>query len=370
MKVSLWAEIRRLHEIERLSGRAIARRLHCCPKTVAKALAMSSPPTGYPLAGAAEPRESILDRYLPRIDALVAKYPDLSAVRVAEEIAREGRGWLSRQRLPGAALLAAGPADAGTRLPGSALRAGRGHAGRLGRLRKGDHRPNAAAGLGLRGGALLQPAVLYRVQSLPAEGGVLPGGGPCPGVLPGQPEEDHLRQPQGGGHQRFGPQRLLAPGVPGLVRLLLPGTHRLHGAGSGIERDRGGQRAVRQAQRLGGAGRRTVDLGGLPAFRPAMARRGGQRPAARDHQGTPHRPLPEGTRPAPSLAGRSLRHRRDRLRRRHAPCPRAVRRQPLLRAASAGPQDGDAPRAPARCGFSIRARRWLATTAATRSASC
>ena len=39
MKVSLWAEVRRLHEIERLSGREIARRLHCCGKTVAKALA-------------------------------------------------------------------------------------------------------------------------------------------------------------------------------------------------------------------------------------------------------------------------------------------------------------------------------------------
>jgi len=41
MKVSLWAEVRRLHEIERLSGREIARRLHCCGKTVAKALALA-----------------------------------------------------------------------------------------------------------------------------------------------------------------------------------------------------------------------------------------------------------------------------------------------------------------------------------------
>jgi len=83
MKVSLWAEIRRLHEIEGLKGRAIARRLRCCPKTVAKALAMSSPPPP-----AAEPRESILDLYRARIDALVAKYPDLSAVRVTEEISK------------------------------------------------------------------------------------------------------------------------------------------------------------------------------------------------------------------------------------------------------------------------------------------
>ncbi len=41
MKVSLWAEIRRLHEIQRLSKNAIARQLGCCHKTVSKALAMS-----------------------------------------------------------------------------------------------------------------------------------------------------------------------------------------------------------------------------------------------------------------------------------------------------------------------------------------
>jgi len=88
MKVSLWAEIRRLHEIEHLSACAIARRLHCCTKTVAKALAISSLPVPTP-----EPRESILDHYLPRIDALVAKYPGLSAVRVAEEIAKGEDGY-------------------------------------------------------------------------------------------------------------------------------------------------------------------------------------------------------------------------------------------------------------------------------------
>jgi len=83
MRVALWAEIRRLHEIEGLSARAIARRLHCCTKTVAKALALSAPP-----AIAAQAKESILDPYLAQIDALLAKYPDLSAVRVVEEISR------------------------------------------------------------------------------------------------------------------------------------------------------------------------------------------------------------------------------------------------------------------------------------------
>jgi len=37
MKVGLWAEIRRLKEIEKLSHRAIALRLGCCAKTVKKA---------------------------------------------------------------------------------------------------------------------------------------------------------------------------------------------------------------------------------------------------------------------------------------------------------------------------------------------
>ena len=88
MKVSLWAEIRRLHEIEGLKGRAIARRLHCCNKTVAKALAMPSPPM--PNTGE---NENILDRYRARIAALVTKYPDLSAVRVLEEISKGEEGY-------------------------------------------------------------------------------------------------------------------------------------------------------------------------------------------------------------------------------------------------------------------------------------
>ena len=88
MKISLWAEIRRLHEIEGLTGRAIARRLHCCSKTVAKALAMPLPPTPE-----AEPRENVLDRYRVRIDALLARYPELSAVRVTEEISKGEDGY-------------------------------------------------------------------------------------------------------------------------------------------------------------------------------------------------------------------------------------------------------------------------------------
>jgi transposase len=88
MKVSLWAEIRRLHEVEHLSQAAIARRLHCSHRTVRKALAMASPPTPDP-----GPRESVLDPYRAQIDALLAKYPDLSAVRVKEEISKGEHGY-------------------------------------------------------------------------------------------------------------------------------------------------------------------------------------------------------------------------------------------------------------------------------------
>ncbi len=88
MKVAVWAEIRRLHEIERLSQAAITRRLHCHHRTVRKALSMQPPPSPTP-----GPQESILDPYRAQIDALVAKYPDLSAVRVMEEISRGEAGY-------------------------------------------------------------------------------------------------------------------------------------------------------------------------------------------------------------------------------------------------------------------------------------
>ena len=89
MNVALWAEIRRLTEVEKLSQRAIARRLHCCDKTVRKALALEQPPTQTP----AKPQHSILDPYHAQIDALIEKYPELSAVRVLEEISKGNEGY-------------------------------------------------------------------------------------------------------------------------------------------------------------------------------------------------------------------------------------------------------------------------------------
>lgn len=85
MKISLWAEIHRLHDRKHLSLRTIARRLHCSRRTVKKALAHLEPPILSPAQ-----RGSILSPYIPQIDALIGKYPDLSAVRVLEEISKAG----------------------------------------------------------------------------------------------------------------------------------------------------------------------------------------------------------------------------------------------------------------------------------------
>jgi transposase len=92
MKVSQWAEIRRLAEVEKLSQRAIVRRLRCCGKTVKKALGMDHPPD----ETRGTQRGSVLDPFKAKIAALLAKYPELSAVRVLEEIRKQPDGYRSQ----------------------------------------------------------------------------------------------------------------------------------------------------------------------------------------------------------------------------------------------------------------------------------
>jgi len=89
MKVSLWAEIRRLHEVQKLSARAIARRLRCSRHTVSKALVLRTPPNQV----ASQPRARTLDPYLSNIADLIDKSPELSAVRVLEEISAGPEGY-------------------------------------------------------------------------------------------------------------------------------------------------------------------------------------------------------------------------------------------------------------------------------------
>ena len=82
-----WAEIRRLHRVEKLSQRAIARRLGIARDTVAAALKREEPPR-YRRA----PGGSKLDPYKPRIAELLGRYPELSGVRVYEIVRAEGYG--------------------------------------------------------------------------------------------------------------------------------------------------------------------------------------------------------------------------------------------------------------------------------------
>jgi transposase len=95
VNVALWAEIRRLAEIDKLSGWQIAKRLHCSRHTVAAALKMEQPPTP-----PAARRASVLDPYLKQIQKLLAQYPDLSAVRIHEEIARGPQGYTGSVIIP------------------------------------------------------------------------------------------------------------------------------------------------------------------------------------------------------------------------------------------------------------------------------
>ncbi len=88
MKVALWAEIRRLAEIEKLSARVISRRLRCSWRTVARALKLDQPPTRR-----VSSRVSLLAPHKAKIDTLLARYPELSAVRIHEEIARGPDGY-------------------------------------------------------------------------------------------------------------------------------------------------------------------------------------------------------------------------------------------------------------------------------------
>jgi transposase len=88
MKVALWAEIRRLAEIEKLSARMISRRLCCSWRTVALALGSEQPP-----ARPVSSRAHLLDPYKAKINTLLARYPELSAVRIREEIARDPDGY-------------------------------------------------------------------------------------------------------------------------------------------------------------------------------------------------------------------------------------------------------------------------------------
>ena len=224
MKVGLWAEIRRLAEIEKLSARVISRRLHCSWRTVAQVLELEQPP-----ARSDPSRVSRLDPYKAKIDALLAKYPELSAVRVHEEIARGPDGYtgsvITVRRYVRSIRPARGRVYQEVHYePAQAMQV---DWGECGRVPVGNTTPQS---LGLGGRALLQPDDLYRVHPLAAQGGILSLPGACPGVLWGQSSRHHLRQLENGRDQRLGPRRLFSSRVPGAVWPLLLAADRLRTA--------------------------------------------------------------------------------------------------------------------------------------------
>jgi transposase len=79
-----WAEIRRLHKVEKMSKRAIAKRLGIHRDTVSRALEVDKP-SKYERAS----NGSMLDPYKPKIHALLAENPNLSSVRILEIIEGE-----------------------------------------------------------------------------------------------------------------------------------------------------------------------------------------------------------------------------------------------------------------------------------------
>jgi transposase len=85
LTVETWAEIHRLSVVEKLSNRAIARRLGVHRNTVTRALSSQLLPTH---STAARPTQ--LDDHKPRIQSLLDDYPELSGVRIREILQENG----------------------------------------------------------------------------------------------------------------------------------------------------------------------------------------------------------------------------------------------------------------------------------------
>ena len=94
LTVETWAEIRRLHIVEKLPKRAIARRLGLHRATVTRALASQLLPVYH-----RAPQPGLLDPYEARVHSVLELYPELSGVRIRELLSMiiEKRGNLDRR---------------------------------------------------------------------------------------------------------------------------------------------------------------------------------------------------------------------------------------------------------------------------------
>lgn len=82
MRAELWAEIRRLHLREGWSKRRIARQLHLDPKTVRRAVQRER----YEPKRRSAQRPSKLDPFKDTVRQILARYSDISCVRILQEI--------------------------------------------------------------------------------------------------------------------------------------------------------------------------------------------------------------------------------------------------------------------------------------------
>ncbi len=242
MKVGLWAEIRRLAEIEKLSARVISRRLHCSWRTVAQALKWEQPPTCLDPS-----RVSLLDPYKAKIDALLAKYPDLSAVRIHEEIARGPDGYtgsvITVRRYVRSIRPARGRVYQEVHYePAQAMQV---DWGECGCVRVGNTTRKVSVLVAVLCYSRMtyieftlsqRKAEFYRslVHALEFFGA--------------SPTRHHLRQLENGRDQRVRPRRMLPSRVPGTLWPLLLAADRLRTARSRIQRNRRGEGALREAQ--------------------------------------------------------------------------------------------------------------------------
>jgi transposase len=85
MTPEVWAEIRRLFHVEKLSGREIALQLDVDRKTVYRALKHDHAPPP-----PSRPRPSLLDAFEKDVDEILAQTPRITAVRLHEELERRG----------------------------------------------------------------------------------------------------------------------------------------------------------------------------------------------------------------------------------------------------------------------------------------
>ena len=174
----------------------------------------------------AAPRASLLDPYLEQIKDLLAKYPDLSAVRIREEIARGPQGYTGSTTVLRRYLRKVRPARGRVYQevhyePAQAMQV---DWGECGRVQVGSTTRKVSVFVAV---LCYSRLAVHRVHPVAAQGRVLPGPGQRPDLLRRQSPQPDLRQPQGGRAQRLGTQRLFPSRVPGAVRLFLSAAGRL-----------------------------------------------------------------------------------------------------------------------------------------------